>query len=125
MHGIEDKPKKTEGVMLYSREIMKDKEDLILEKKEFPAGTIGTDSIKEKEAVNHPLHYGGDTPYECIKVLKAWVSDEEYKGFLRCNAIKYLCRTGKKDETVQELKKAKFYIEKYIEFIEEHNNVCK
>lgn len=79
----------------------------------------------EKELVNHPLHYGGDTPYECIKVLKAWVSDEEYKGFLRCNAIKYLCRTGKKDETAQELKKAKFYIEKYIEFIEEHNNVCK
>ena len=25
----------------------------------------------EKEFVNHPQHYGGDTTYECIKVLKA------------------------------------------------------
>ena len=72
--------------------------------------------------VNHPKHYGGDTPYECIKVLKAWVSDEEYKGFLRCNAIKYLCRAGKKDETVQELKKASWYINKLIESYEEKND---
>lgn len=77
-----------------------------------------TTESQKKEAVNHPLHYGGDTPYECIKVLKAWVSDEEYKGFLRCNAIKYLCRTGKKDETVQELKKAAWYINKLIESYE-------
>ena len=25
----------------------------------------------EKEEVNHPGRYGGDTVYECIKVLKA------------------------------------------------------
>ena len=79
---------------------------------------IDTTTSSKKEAVNHPLHYGGDTPYECIKVLKAWVSDEEYRGFLRCNAIKYLCRTGKKDETVQELKKAAWYINKLIESYE-------
>lgn len=78
---------------------------------------ISKDGVKEN--VNHPKHYGGDTPYECIKVLKAWVSDEEYKGFLRCNAIKYLCRAGKKDETVQELKKASWYINKLIESYEE------
>jgi len=78
---------------------------------------LNTENPK-KEAVNHPLHYGGDTPYECIKVLKAWVSDEEYKGFLRCNAIKYLCRTGKKDEIVQELKKSAWYINKLIESYE-------
>lgn len=81
--------------------------------------TFLTTESPKKEAVNHPLHYGGDTSYECIKVLKAWVPDEEYKGFLRCNAIKYLCRTGKKDETVQELKKAVWYINKLIESFEE------
>jgi hypothetical protein len=67
------------------------------------------------EMVEHPKHYGGDTPYECIKVLKAWLTEEQYKGFLRGNALKYLCRVGKKDETVQELKKAKFYLDKLIE----------
>ena len=24
------------------------------------------------ETVNHPEHYGGDTPYEAIKVIDAW-----------------------------------------------------
>lgn len=69
----------------------------------------------QKEAVNHPLHYGGDTPYECIKVLKEWLSEDEYRGFCRGNALKYLCRVGKKDEAVQELKKARFYLDKLIE----------
>lgn len=69
----------------------------------------------EKEEVNHPDRYGGDTTYECIKVLEAWMPTEQYKGFLRGNAIKYLCRVGKKDETVQELKKSKWYLEKLIE----------
>ena len=71
--------------------------------------------IGKAEMVNHPKHYGGDTEYECIKVLKAWLGDDEYRGFLRGNAIKYLCRVGKKDESVQELKKVKWYVEKLIE----------
>lgn len=71
--------------------------------------------VEKKEMVNHPVHYGGDTTYECIKVLKAWLSKDEYKGFLKGNAIKYLCRTGKKDEIVQELNKAKWYLERLIE----------
>lgn len=74
--------------------------------------------VEKPEAVNHPLHYGGDTTYECIKVLKSWMSADEYRGFLRGNAIKYLCRTGKKDETVQELKKSAWYINKLIESYE-------
>lgn len=57
---------------------------------------------KDKELVNHPQHYGGDTTYECIKVLKAWLSPDEYKGFLKGNAIRYLCRAGNKDAMLQE-----------------------
>lgn len=79
-----------------------------------------TTKSQKKEAVNHPLHYGGDTPYECIKVLAQWMTKEEYRGFLRGNAIKYLCRTGKKDETVQELKKTAWYVNKLIESYEEN-----
>jgi hypothetical protein len=76
------------------------------------------DKEKDKSVISHPERYGGDTTYECIKVLEAWMPEEQYKGFLRGNAIKYLCRVGKKDETVQELKKARFYLDKYIEFEE-------
>ncbi len=68
-----------------------------------------------EEDTNHPARYGGDTTYECVKVLKAWLSSDEYKGFLQGNAIKYLCRLGKKDKRKTELTKAKWYIEKLIE----------
>lgn len=68
-----------------------------------------------KEEINHPERYGGDTIYECIKVLEAWLPPEQYKGFLRGNALKYLCRVGKKDNSVQELKKAGWYLNKLIE----------
>lgn len=76
----------------------------------------------KKEEVNHPERYGGDVTYECIKVLEAWLTEEQYKGFLRGNVLKYLCRVGKKDSEIQELKKARFYLDKYIEFEEKGEN---
>lgn len=60
--------------------------------------------------IDHPERYGGDTPYECIKVLKAWLSPDEFRGFLKGNAIKYLCRIGKKDEPAKEAAKAEWYV---------------
>lgn len=73
----------------------------------------------DKKITDHPQRYNGDSVYECYRVLKNWVSKEEYQGFLRCTAIKYLCRLGKKDDAVQELKKAQWYISRLIESIEE------
>ena len=68
---------------------------------------------ENKEMVNHPSHYGGeDNVYEAIKVIDAWGLDND---FYLGNAVKYLSRAGKKDDTVQDLKKAIWYIEKKIE----------
>ena len=50
-----------------------------------------------EDVVNHPEHYNSGTPYECIKVLKKWMSEEQYVGFLKGNIIKYLCRSEKKN----------------------------
>lgn len=74
-----------------------------------------SDIEADKKVINHPQRYGGDTQYECIKVLKAWLTPEEYKGFLKGTAIKYLCRLGKKDEGVMECNKSKWYIDRLIE----------
>lgn len=70
--------------------------------------------MMEKEMVNHPEHYqfGKNNEYEAIKVIDAWGLD---KDFYLGNAVKYLSRAGKKDNTVQDLKKAIWYIEKKIE----------
>lgn len=63
------------------------------------------------EAVNHPEHYGGDTVYETIKVLKAWLTPEQFAGFLLGNVVKYLSRAGKKNNEVEDLKKARWYLD--------------
>lgn len=75
---------------------------------------------EKKEAVNHPAHYNGDSDYECIKVLEAWLPPAQFIGFCRGNAIKYLCRLGKKDEMAQELRKAAWYASRAADFIDSH-----
>jgi len=64
------------------------------------------------EQVNHPKHYGGsENPYEAIKVIEAWDL-----GFCLGNTVKYISRAGKKepDKVVQDLEKAKWYLEREI-----------
>ena len=64
----------------------------------------------KKELVNHPNHYGGkDSPYEAIKVIEAW-----NLGFCLGNTVMYISRAGKKDETIQELEKALWYLKREI-----------
>lgn len=46
--------------------------------------------------------------------MQAWMSHEEFCGFLRGNAIKYLARCNEKGG-VEDLRKAKHYLEKLIE----------
>jgi len=68
------------------------------------------ESKPKKELVNHPQHYGGkDNPYEAIKVIEAWKL-----GFCLGNTIKYISRAGKKDDTIQELEKALWYLKREI-----------
>jgi hypothetical protein len=74
--------------------------------------TIDEDEPKkqEKEMVKHPAHYGGaENPYEAIKVIEAWDL-----GFCLGNTIKYIARAGKKDDTLQELEKALWYLKREI-----------
>ena len=74
--------------------------------------------MSKKEQVNHPDHYGGkDNPYEAIKVIEAWGL-----GFHLGNVVKYISRTGKKDDPLQELKKAQWYLEREISNLEEEFN---
>lgn len=73
------------------------------------------------EYVEHPSHYGGDTTYECIKVIEAWGLD---KNFDLGTAIRYICRAGNKPEnpTLQDLKKAAWYLQREIDKLEKMND---
>jgi len=66
------------------------------------------------DQVNHPDHYNSGK-VECIDGLESALGDEQFKGFLRGNALKYLWRCGYKDKPLQELGKAKWYIDKLEE----------
>lgn len=60
-----------------------------------------------------PDHYGAGKEYEPKDVIRAW-----NLGFNLGNVVKYIARAGKKDDIVQDLKKAKQYLEFEIEAIE-------
>lgn len=69
------------------------------------------EEVKENDMVNNPNHYGGkNNIYEAIKVIEAWNCN-----FNIGNAVKYLSRAGKKDNIVQDLSKAIWYINREIE----------
>ena len=71
------------------------------------------------EKVNHPDHYGGENnPYEAIKVIEAWDLN-----FHLGNVVKYISRAGKKSKnSVEDLKKAEWYLSRYVQFIQKRNN---
>ena len=78
-------------------------------------GTLG-ELLKKKlseDAIN-PEHYkiGG---IEAIDYMRAKSSNEEFRGYLRLSALKYLSRAGHKDDAVQEYEKAQWFINRLIE----------
>lgn len=65
----------------------------------------------------------GGTHYTSKKVqpwhaMEAWMTREQFAGFLRGNAIKYLARCDEKGG-VEDLKKARHYIDRLIELIDQ------
>lgn len=66
------------------------------------------------DTVNHPPHYGGgENPYEAIKVIEAWGL-----GFCLGNVVKYLARAGKKGALLEDLRKARWYLDREITRLE-------
>ena len=82
----------------------------------LPKQRPGSDDPVKPEHVNHPDHYGGeDNPYEVIKVLRAWFTPDEYRGFLKGNTIKYNARARMKGGQ-EDYRKAKWYQDELVRF---------
>jgi hypothetical protein len=71
----------------------------------------------EHDAIN-PMHYkaGG---IEAIDYMRAKSTSEEFTGYLRLSALKYLSRAGLKGDAVEDYKKAHWFISRLIEEMEE------
>lgn len=69
----------------------------------------------ENDSVNHPSHYtNSEKGIECIDAMIAAYGKEAVMAFCKCNAFKYQWRFDKKNG-VEDLKKAEWYNNKYIE----------
>lgn len=70
-------------------------------------------TIETADVVNHPSHYETGK-FECIDVMIETQGKEAVMDFCLCNAFKYLYRHKRKNG-IEDIKKAKWYINKYIE----------
>ena len=60
------------------------------------------------DLINRPAHYTSHpSGIECIRIT-------EHMNFCLGNAMKYIWRAGKKDDIVEDLKKARWYLDREI-----------
>lgn len=73
-----------------------------------PQGELFPDLAKD-DPVSHPKHYRSHpSGIECIQIT-------EHMGFCLGNAVKYIWRADLKGNSIEDLKKAVWYIEREIE----------
>ena len=67
------------------------------------------------DSVDHPPHYlAHPSGVECITIT-------EHMNFCLGNAIKYIWRAGEKGNAIEDLKKARWYLDREISNLEKNN----
>jgi hypothetical protein len=69
----------------------------------------GLEGLARREAVNHPSHYNTGK-IEVIEAIEDWKLD-----FHAGNVVKYVARHQHKKNPVEDLKKARWYLDRLIE----------
>lgn len=78
--------------------------------------------VESDPMVSHPSHYQSKTGIEVIDVIEAFTEGlSGIEAFDTGNVIKYICRWPQKNG-LQDLEKAKWYLEDLIEHIKEKEN---
>ena len=76
---------------------------------------------KQPDDVNHPSHYASESGLEAIEVIEAFFHGNAFLA----NTFKYIARAGKKGgeaKRLEDLKKARWYLEREIKFEEAHED---
>ena len=82
-------------------------------KKMIAAEQAGKEAYGNVDMVNSPPHYN-QTGIECIHAISA-ATDNGFKYYLQGNIMKYIWRFDYKDKPIEDLQKAKWYLDKLIE----------
>lgn len=101
----------------YSK-VPKKKEETVQTIVEKIAQTIGEPEVKavpkNEDVVNHPSHYTRGN----IEVID-FIEDQQLPYHLG-NVIKYIARAGHKGDKLEDLKKARWYLDRYINEVMQH-----
>ena len=104
---------RTNGSCIEKREEKMKHNDKMESLKDWQDRTVNPDlatDIDNNKAKNpNSKHYELWENFEAIDVIKLALTDEEYKGFLKGNILKYQLRLGKKDEVSKEIEKIEDY----------------
>ena len=68
---------------------------------------------KKVDPVDQPDHYNKGS-IEAIEAIKASMPEQEFNGYLKGNALKYLWRYDYKGKPVEDLRKCRWYIDRLI-----------
>lgn len=69
---------------------------------------------KTSDPVMKPDHYNNGA-IEAIEAIKASMPENEFRGYLKGNALKYLWRYDYKGKPVEDLRKCKWYVDRLIQ----------
>jgi hypothetical protein len=102
---------------MYGNDFMKYKEirDVLNERERNLSARTGDWVVvgDEEDVVNSPPHYktGG---IEAIEGIEASMGPEAYAGYLKGNIMKYMWRYERKGKPIEDLKKARWYLDRLI-----------
>jgi len=79
--------------------------------------------MKDNDEINSPSHYMLFPDMEAIDVIKAALTPEEFKGYLKGNALKYRLRAGDKGPAEKCIRKSRWYQDRLMS--EVHGHACQ
>jgi hypothetical protein len=80
---------------------------------EMHKAPIVIQKASEYDPVSHPDHYTAGRKFEPKDVIRDWDLN-----FNLGNAVKYISRAGRKNDLIEDLKKARQYLDFEIEYLE-------
>jgi hypothetical protein len=79
------------------------------------SSSINDPTPADWDRVSKPKHYSSNNDkfpdLECIDAIKASMSPEEFRGYLKGNLMKYTWRYSEKDNPREDLAKAQVYLQ--------------
>ena len=76
------------------------------------------EKVEPKDMVNNPKHYDAEG-LSCIDVMIKLYGKEAVRTFCMLNSFKYQWRCNNKGNCKQDLEKARWYLNKFLELLED------